>query len=379
VSDAVIFQATDKSHIHQFGPSGVYVGSFVADSGASGGDAPTFLAADPLGNLLYSYLRSGSGGFYSATATKRPPSGAGTKTVGGTYTDFSGFSVAFGNAGGDAAGHWLVEYDDAASGCATCGFDFGSGIETGKRVLRYDAGGTYLGSIPSPGAWRLDPAGKLHVVKGFQGTTDMGCGPVTGGAGPSMVLATLDIDGNCLANKAFPAPAPDVYTLGGDGSILLGFLHTGAIDLGGGPLPDLGGQNLTIARLDAAGNVLATRTVGGAGASFSKVTLDAAPSGILVLSAKFAGTVDLGGGPLSNAGDTFLAAFDPTGTLRWSKVVKVGNTAYNFTAPRLGITWQPCTMVVATDSPTVDLGAGPVIAVPPAGVAPDIAVVALAL
>ena len=43
------------------------------------------------------------------------------------------------------------------------------------------------------------------------------------------------------------------------------------------------------------------------------------------------------------------------------------------------MTRQPCNMVVATDSPTVDLGQGPVVAVPSMFNSADIAVVALAL
>ncbi|APR86575.1 Hypothetical protein A7982_11924 [Minicystis rosea] len=344
---------------------------------------PTYLGIDPLGNALYTVNSSGAGGNQRRSAIRRPPDGVGIKTIGGDYLDYVGWDVQFGNAGGDDAGHWLVQYDQSAYAplsCGTgCGFDFGNGIETGSRILRYDASGNYLGSIPSPGTWRLDPAGKLHVIKDFTGTTDLGCGTLTGGSGASFALASLDLDGMCIANKAFSAPKPKAVTLAGDGSILLGIQHTGSIDLGSGPLPDLGGQNLTIAKLDLDGNVLATRTIGGTGSTFTNITLDAAPSGIIILSAKFGGTVDLGAGPIGNAGDTLLAAFDPDGTLRWSKVVNVGSTVYNFAGPSLTIAWQPCSMLVATNSPTVDLGAGPVTPVPSQFNSADIAVLGLAL
>jgi hypothetical protein len=252
-------------------------------------------------------------------------------------------------------------------------------METGKRVLRYDAAGTYLGSIPSPGRWQLAPSGEMYVVNGFQGTIDVGCGPVTGGAGPSTVLAKLDLNGACLWSKGFAAPAPAVFTLGGDGSLVLGFLHAGTIDLGGGPLPDLGGQNLTVATLDLAGDVIMSRTFGGAGAAFTSLTVDTAPSGVVVLGGGFSGTVDLGAGPLGNAGDTFLAALDASGSLRWSKVVNVGGPVNPYESVALRMTRQPCSMVIATDSPSVDLGGGPVVPAAPPGYTPDIAVVALAL
>ena len=385
LSDPTGRGGTQSFRVHQFSPAGVHVGSFVGWSASSGANRPTYLGIDPLDNTLYTVNSSGAADFQERRAIRRPPDGVGTQTIGGTYLGIVGWDVRFGNAGGDAAGHWLVQFDATTNssfpscGSAGCGFDFGSGVETGSRVLRFDAAGTYLGSIPSPGTWRLDPAGKLHVIKGFTGTTDLGCGPLTGGSGASFALAKLDLDGMCLASKAFSAPEPTTFTLAGDGSILLGIVHTGTIDLGGGALPDLGGKNLTIAKLDLDGNVLATRTVGGTGSTFTNITLDAAPSGIIVLSASFTGTVDLGAGPIGNAGDTLLAAFDPDGTLRWSKVVNVGSTVYNFAYPSLNIAWQPCSMLVATTSTTVDLGAGPVVPVPAQFNSADMAVIGLAL
>jgi hypothetical protein len=381
VSDLLLGGGTQLSRIHQFDLVGAYLGTAGGSGGGSGISLPAALATDPLGDVLYAYGTSGVGGYQSLYVTRRPPGGTGVVSIGGAGNTFSPWTMGVLGIGGDSAGRWLVGmHIGAGPSCgATCGFDFGQGLELGDRLLRYDAAGAYLGSIPNPGNWRLAPTGDLYVVAGFQGSADAGCGPVSGGSGPSTLLSKLDQNGACLWSKAFPAPAPAVFTLGGDGSILFGFLHTGSIDLGGGPLPDGGAQNLTIATLDLAGAVTMTRTFGGAGASFSDVVLDTAPSGVVVLSSKFAGAVDLGAGPIGNAGDTLLAAFDPSGSLRWSKVVNVGSAPVNYVPPVLRMTRQPCSMVIATDSPTVDVGAGPVIPVPPPNHAPDLAVIALAL
>ena len=383
VGHARSFGGDKSSSIAHYGPTGAFTESInVVDIG-SGINPPTFVGTDPLGNLLYSYFQDAFNQVTTA-AVKYPPGGAGSKSVAAywLWTTLSQAYLHFGVQGGDSAGNWLMEASILSSQCSGgyegCGIDFGNGVETGKRVLRYDAGGNYLGSIPSPGSFRVAPSGGLYVANGFEGTTDVGCGPVVG-SGPSTVLAKLDIDGVCQWSKALFAPAPAAFTVGGDGSILLAFRHTGSIDLGGGPLPDFGAENLTIAGFDSGGDVTMTRTFGGAGSSFSEVTIDTVPSGSMLLASKFTGAVDLGAGPLSNSGDTLLAAFDPTWALRWSKVVNVGKVKYNYSDPLLQMTRQPCAMVVVTNSTTVDLGAGPVVAVPLSEYPADIAVVALSL
>lgn len=372
------FGGDATTRIAHFGPTGAFAESILCTV-YDATMPPDFVGTDPLGNLLYSYLISGGSGAYTA-AVKYPPGGAGSKEVGVGWYGYGDPYLNFISQGGDSAGNWLVGasiYNDQCT-WSPCGFDFGNGVETGKRVLRYDAGGNYLGSIPSPGRFRVAPSGGLYVANDFEGTTDVGCGPVVG-SGPSTVLAKVDIDGVCQWSKALFAPAPAAFTVGGDGSILLAFRHTGSIDLGGGPLPDFGAENLTIAGFDSGGDVTMTRTFGGAGSSFSEVTIDTVPSGSMLLASKFTGAVDLGAGPLSNSGDTLLAAFDPTWALRWSKVVNVGKVMYNYAVPSLQMTRQPCAMVVVTNSTTVDLGAGPVVAVPLSEYPADIAVVALSL
>ena len=65
-----------------------------------------------------------------------------------------------------------------------------------------------------------------------------------------------------------------------------------------------------------------------------------------------AGTVDLGAGALPSSSDTFVALFASGGNIAWSKPVTVGSQG------TLKATVGPCGVVVATDSPTVDLGTG---------------------
>ena len=76
-------------------------------------------------------------------------------------------------------------------------------------------------------------------------------------------------------------------------------------------------------------------------------------AGITVLSTGYSGSVDLGGGALPAGNDTFIATFDAAGALRWSKTVTVGSTGALIAAPGV------CGVFVATSSPSVNLGTGP--------------------
>src|SRR4051812_17546559 len=93
--------------------------------------------------------------------------------------------------------------------------------------------------------------------------------------------------------------------------------------------------------------------LGGAGSGFKLGSVGANAGGKMILTAGYAGTIDLGGGPLPPGNDTFLGAFDMTGQLKWSKTVTVGAQG------SLLATAGNCSLLLATNSPTVDLGTGP--------------------
>jgi hypothetical protein len=57
--------------------------------------------------------------------------------------------------------------------------------------------------------------------------------------------------------------------------------------------------------------------------------------------------------PAAASNDTFLALLDAAGNLRWDKPVTVGSSGALIAAS------APCGLALATNSTTVDLGAGP--------------------
>lgn len=352
--------------LHHFNPLGVNLGSSGGWAGSSGLQPPLGIATDPLDHVLFAYSVSATGGFSSGSAAERTLNGQSVQGVSHSWSAFNGSKFYPGTPIGDSAGRLAITASIAPA-CSICfppdpGIDFGNGPETGDLLLRYDAAGNYLGSIPSAGAvGPADAAGNRYVQGSFQGTTDVGCGPLVGGPGSTSYLSKRDFDGTCLWSKTFPTGAW-TYVVGADQNLELVFLHSGAIDLGAGPTPDGGAQNLTIARLDLAGNLIMSKTFGGAASAFSAVSIDSNDTGILLLTSKFSGVVDLGAGPLNTAsGDTLIASLDPSGALRWSKVVNVGPPGNFGLGGWFKTARQPCGMVIATSSATVDLGSGPIV------------------
>ncbi len=106
------------------------------------------------------------------------------------------------------------------------------------------------------------------------------------------------------------------------GNIYVAGSFDGAIDLGGGPLTSAGDNDVFVAKLDAGGNHLWSKHFGSVGEDNGMgIAIDAA--GNIVVLGGFTGTIDLGGGPLVD-GETFLAKLDATGGHLWSRALDSG-------------------------------------------------------
>jgi len=198
----------------------------------------------------------------------------------------------------------------------------------------------------------------LMLWRPLTASTDLGCGAsLTVPAAGGVALAEFTGGGSCTSNKLLALPTAAVkatnFRLGGDGSMMAAVVFAGTIDFGGGPLQSSGTDALALARFDSGGNLLWAKQLGGAGASFTVGSVGANASGDVILTAGYAGAVDLGSGALPASADTFLAVFDAAGALKWSKTVTVG------TRGALLAVAGSCGMVLATTSPSVDLGSGP--------------------
>jgi hypothetical protein len=76
-------------------------------------------------------------------------------------------------------------------------------------------------------------------------------------------------------------------------------------------------------------------------------------SGSTVVTGSYTGALDLSGGALPTSNDTFVGVFDMSGKLTWSTTVKVGTQGGLIAAV------GKCGVALATNSPSVDLGMGP--------------------
>jgi hypothetical protein len=221
----------------------------------------------------------------------------------------------------------------------------------------YSSTGSLLGEITTnatPG-----PDGFLYNSSWVAGgaAVDFGCGSLTAPASGALGLVKLDASGTCVWSKLYPVPASTVttptFSVGADNSLAVAFHYTGTMDLGSGPMTGSGNASIALARFDASGNLIFAKTVGSAGSNFGSFNVRVGYTGITALYGGYTGAGDLGGGPLSTTDDTYIAAFDAAGTLRWTKTVTVGSTG----ALKLAV--GTCGLFVATTSPTVDLGTGP--------------------
>jgi hypothetical protein len=92
------------------------------------------------------------------------------------------------------------------------------------------------------------------------------------------------------------------------------------VDFGGGTLTSAGEQDIFLAKFDGNGTHLWSQRFGDADDQWC-YSVASDPSGNVVVTGFFYGTVDFGGGLLTSAGleDIFLAKFDANGTHLWSQ------------------------------------------------------------
>jgi hypothetical protein len=202
----------------------------------------------------------------------------------------------------------------------------------------------------------ITQANELWVAQTVSTPTRFGCGaPLAVPAAGGTAIVRFDGSGTCISNALLALPSAAVkeraFRLAADGSLLFAVVYSGTIDFGGGPLQSTGTSSLAVARFDANGTYLGAKSYGGASSTFTRATVSGNATGAIVVQSGFGGTVDLGAGALSPAGDTFIAAFDTNLALKWARVVNVGASALTTTA-------APCGVALATNGTAVDLGTG---------------------
>jgi hypothetical protein len=144
------------------------------------------------------------------------------------------------------------------------------------------------------------------------------------------------------------------------GNVLLAGWHIGPVSFGGDPL-DTPYQSSApfLARFDAAG-VHQWSIGGGTAGSGSAYAVAAADNGDVLVTGSFSSTINLGGGPLVSGGssDVFLARFAPDGTHRWS--MRFGDTDWQYGVAIADGGGGGTTLLSGRFQGSIDLGGGPI-------------------
>jgi hypothetical protein len=254
------------------------------------------------------------------------------------------------------------------------GWDSGGGLHTTvtvndgwfpEGVYCWSSDGSNLGASADPPAsslragdylWPM-PEGNLFMLQAVSAAVSLGCSttPSVPAEGATL-LAKLTAGGSCLLNTALALPAAAIQQraarVGPGDTLVFAVVYTGTIDFGDGAHTAGGTTSLAVAEFDTNLNVLWSRSFGGSGSDFVLGSVGANATGDVVVSSRYAGVVDLGGGPLASSADTFVAAFDPTGNLRWARTASAASA---HVVAGIG----PCGVSVATDGASADFGAGP--------------------
>lgn len=174
----------------------------------------------------------------------------------------------------------------------------------------------------------LGPSEEIILAGDMRGSLDFGSGPLDAGDGRIPFLASFSANGDSRWSKLWQGDA-ELYsqssqvTVSNAGEIIIAVSHYGSIDLGGGLLEHVGGnQALTLASFDAAGNHRWSKIFGAAHVPYVSLAVD--PEGNVLVGGLFSessGPLDFGGGPLAyvDSYDIFLASLDRDGHHRWSR------------------------------------------------------------
>ena len=215
--------------------------------------------------------------------------------------------------------------------------NFGGGVLTSAGswdvfVAQLDSGGNHVwskrfgdGNHQYAPAVAVDGLDNVLVAGYFVGTVDFGGGVLTSAGGEDIFLAKFDSGGGHQWSKRFGDISTDQEVWGvaidGSGNAIIAGYFTGAVDFGGGALPNAGpNADIFVAKFGSDGAHVWSKSFGDTYAQTAYgVAVD--PSDNVLVAGGFNGTVNFGGGALTSAGykDAFLAKLSPGGAHIWSK------------------------------------------------------------
>ena len=295
--------------------------------GGTGSDYGNAVAVDASGNVVVTGYFVGTTDFDPGIGTANLTSAGGddafvlrldaagnylwARSVGGTSED-RGQGVAVDSSGSVLVTGYFAGTVDFNPGAGTANLT--SAGSNDVFVLKLDLAGTYqwaqrVGATSSDIGYSVavDGGGNLLVTGSFQGTVDFDPGAGTLGltsAGLQDIFAWKLTSGGDLAWAARAGGTSSDYGRGvavdSSGNVLVTGYFSGTADFDSGDatqnLTSAGSEDAFVLKLDAAGNYLWARSVGGTSNDRGQgVAVD--PSGNVLVTGYFAGTVDFDPGP----------------------------------------------------------------------------------
>ena len=190
----------------------------------------------------------------------------------------------------------------------------------------------------------IDASGNVYTTGYFNGSTDFDPGADTfnmASAGMNDIfISKLDGSGNFLWAKQLGDASDDVgssIAIDGSGNVYTTGYFQGTADFDPGVdtfnMTSAGGSDIFISKLDASGNFLWTKQLGGVLNDFgSSIAIDV--SGNIYTTGRFQGTVDFDPGigtfNINSAGswDIYITKLDSSGNLLWAK--QLGGTSFDW-------------------------------------------------
>jgi hypothetical protein len=153
----------------------------------------------------------------------------------------------------------------------------------------------------------VDSAGNVLLTGSFSGSVNFGGKSLDAAdSGTDIFVAKLDASGGHLWSKAFGSAGDQDGTgvaVDGFGNVVVTGSFAGTVNLGNGPLAVASGalKNSFLAKIDAEGNPLWSKRFGDAGYQ-AEASLSVSSSGDVLLAGYFFGAVNFGADPLKSAG-----------------------------------------------------------------------------
>ncbi len=296
--------------------------------GGSSPEGALYVGVDKLGNVYASGTFSGSVDFGGGLLTSD-----GGNDIFVLALDESGqhlWSKRAGDVGSDLVGSMAVDPDGSVylTGRFSYFIDFGSGSLS-------SAGGDDLFAVKldhfgdpewaenagdlsgqSGTAVAVNVLGDVFLGGDFQGSIDLGSGTMVSSGASDVFLARLDSSGFPVWAQSFGDSADQHLTslaVDTSGNVTVTGQFQGTIDFGDGAHTSAGGNDIFVAKIDASGLPLWSKTFGDVSFAQSGRSISADPSGGVIIAGVFGGTVDFGGGSLTCKGtsNAFVTKLQP--------------------------------------------------------------------